>query len=182
MDSLDSLDAAVGTKAVPRGRMGFDRRPDSFLATTHESSSEYASRLDQTLSLFVQSGYALDQRRPPCSTPTHVTSIADRMPAASATTMLGPHGLEEVGPLDRPEELYEVRIHGHRVCFRLTGSGPLIVLVHGITGRSEQWVPVMEALRDRYRSSPRTSWGTASPRSPAATTHSGPTPRGSGTC
>ena len=51
---------------------------------------------------------------------------------------------------DAPEELYEVRIHGHRVCFRLAGSGPLIVLVHGITGRSEQWVPVMNALRDRY--------------------------------
>ena len=72
------------------------------------------------------------------------------MSAASTTTMLGPHDLEEVGSLDRPEELYEVRIHGHRVWFRLTGSGPLIVLVHGITGRSEQWVPVMEALRDRY--------------------------------
>jgi pimeloyl-ACP methyl ester carboxylesterase len=49
-----------------------------------------------------------------------------------------------------PEDVFEVRIHGHRVCFRLAGSGPLIVLVHGITGRSEQWVPVIDALRDRY--------------------------------
>jgi pimeloyl-ACP methyl ester carboxylesterase len=48
------------------------------------------------------------------------------------------------------DEVYEVRIHGHRVCFRLAGSGPLIVLVHGITGSSEQWVPVIDALRDRY--------------------------------
>ncbi len=49
-----------------------------------------------------------------------------------------------------PEDVHEVKIHGHRVCFRLTGSGPLIVLIHGVTGSSAQWVPVMEALRDRY--------------------------------
>ena len=49
-----------------------------------------------------------------------------------------------------PEDLQQVRIHGHKVCFRLTGSGPLIVLIHGITGSSAQWIPVMEVLRDRY--------------------------------
>jgi len=49
-----------------------------------------------------------------------------------------------------PAELHEVRIHGHKVCFRLAGDGPLIVLIHGITGNSAQWEPVMESLRDRY--------------------------------
>ena len=49
-----------------------------------------------------------------------------------------------------PEDLRQVKIHGHKVCFRLTGSGPLIVLVHGITGSSAQWIPVMDVLRDRY--------------------------------
>jgi pimeloyl-ACP methyl ester carboxylesterase len=73
------------------------------------------------------------------------------MPANStATTTLRPQDLSEVGSTGGPEDLYEVRVHGHRVCFRLAGSGPLIVLVHGITGSSEQWVPVIEALRDRY--------------------------------
>ena len=73
------------------------------------------------------------------------------MPANStATTPLRPQDLSEVGSTGGPEDLYEVRIHGHRVCFRLAGSGPLIVLVHGITGSSAQWVPVIEALRDRY--------------------------------
>lgn len=75
-------------------------------------------------------------------------------PAATAatapTTTLGPLDLGDLDPAVGPDHLYEVRIHGHRVCFRLTGSGPLIVLIHGITGRSEQWLPVMEALRDRY--------------------------------
>jgi pimeloyl-ACP methyl ester carboxylesterase len=58
--------------------------------------------------------------------------------------------LDELDPDCGPDQPYEIEIHGHRVCFRLTGSGPLIVLVHGITGRSDQWVPVMEALGDRY--------------------------------
>ncbi len=49
-----------------------------------------------------------------------------------------------------PEDLHQVKIHGHKVCFRLTGSGPLIVLIHGITGNSDQWIPVMDVLRDRY--------------------------------
>ena len=70
--------------------------------------------------------------------------------ATTATTPLRPVDLDDLDPARGAEDLYEVRIHGHRVCFRLVGSGPLIVLVHGITGRSEQWVPVMEALRDRY--------------------------------
>jgi pimeloyl-ACP methyl ester carboxylesterase len=73
------------------------------------------------------------------------------MPAATETTKLTPADLDLLGREDDPEALYEVRIHGHRVCFRVAGSGPLIVLVHGITGRSEQWLPVIDALRDRYR-------------------------------
>jgi pimeloyl-ACP methyl ester carboxylesterase len=40
----------------------------------------------------------------------------------------------------------EIELHGHRVCFRHAGEGPLIVLIHGITGRSDQWEPVIEPL------------------------------------
>jgi pimeloyl-ACP methyl ester carboxylesterase len=42
--------------------------------------------------------------------------------------------------------LNEIRLHGHRVCFRAAGTGPLIVLIHGITGRSDQWDPALEHL------------------------------------
>ena len=42
LDVLDALDAAVGTQAVPGQVPGSDRGPDSFLATTHGLSSEYA--------------------------------------------------------------------------------------------------------------------------------------------
>jgi pimeloyl-ACP methyl ester carboxylesterase len=40
----------------------------------------------------------------------------------------------------------EIELHGHRVAFRYGGEGPLVVLIHGITGRSAQWEPVIENL------------------------------------
>jgi pimeloyl-ACP methyl ester carboxylesterase len=43
-------------------------------------------------------------------------------------------------------KLKEIKLHGHRVCFREAGEGPLIVLIHGITGRSDQWEPAIEHL------------------------------------
>jgi pimeloyl-ACP methyl ester carboxylesterase len=39
-------------------------------------------------------------------------------------------------------ELQETTIHGHRVAYRLAGSGPPIVLVHGITASSRVWETV----------------------------------------
>jgi pimeloyl-ACP methyl ester carboxylesterase len=44
----------------------------------------------------------------------------------------------------------EIELHGHRVCFRLHGQGPLIVLIHGITGRSDQWEPAIEHLATEH--------------------------------
>src|SRR3954470_4518989 len=44
----------------------------------------------------------------------------------------------------------EIDLHGHRVCFRLAGDGPLIVLIHGITGRSQQWEPAIDQLQSAH--------------------------------
>ena len=44
----------------------------------------------------------------------------------------------------------EAVLHGHRVSYRTSGDGPVILLIHGVTGTSEQWEPVMRALGDRY--------------------------------
>jgi pimeloyl-ACP methyl ester carboxylesterase len=45
---------------------------------------------------------------------------------------------------------YEIELHGHRVCLRHAGEGPAIVLIHGVTGRSAQWRPVIELLADHH--------------------------------
>src|SRR6266540_7454024 len=47
-------------------------------------------------------------------------------------------------------ELEEIELHGHQVAYRSAGSGPVIVLVHGITSTSETWERVMPALAKRF--------------------------------
>src|ERR687895_2389249 len=42
------------------------------------------------------------------------------------------------------------QLHGHRVAYRSEGSGPVIVLVHGITSSSATWERVMPALAERH--------------------------------
>jgi pimeloyl-ACP methyl ester carboxylesterase len=37
-------------------------------------------------------------------------------------------------------------VHGHRRAYRLAGSGPAVLLLHGIGDSSESWVPVMADL------------------------------------
>src|SRR5947207_10372218 len=46
--------------------------------------------------------------------------------------------------------LQEVTLHGHQVGFRMAGEGPLIVLIHGITSRSDVWLEVMENLAEDH--------------------------------
>ena len=47
-------------------------------------------------------------------------------------------------------ELKELTLHGHRVAYRSAGSGPAIVLVHGITSTSATWERVMPYLAARF--------------------------------
>ena len=71
------------------------------------------------------------------------------------------------------------RLHGHRVCYRTAGEGPVLVLVHGITNSSDELgagLPLLGAATSR--SSRPTCSATATPPSRAATTRSAPTPRG----
>lgn len=46
-------------------------------------------------------------------------------------------------------ELQDLTLHGHRVCFRRTGEGPPIVLIHGITSSSSNWCAIAE-LGERH--------------------------------
>jgi pimeloyl-ACP methyl ester carboxylesterase len=47
-------------------------------------------------------------------------------------------------------ELKEMTLHGHRVAYRSAGSGPAVVLVHGITSTSATWERVMPYLATRF--------------------------------
>jgi pimeloyl-ACP methyl ester carboxylesterase len=47
-------------------------------------------------------------------------------------------------------ELRETTLHGHSVAYRLAGSGPPIVLIHGITSSSATWERVGAMLAERH--------------------------------
>ena len=38
-------------------------------------------------------------------------------------------------------------IHGQRIAYRRGGAGPVLLLLHGIAGSSQTWIPVMEFLQ-----------------------------------
>src|SRR5947209_2690094 len=44
----------------------------------------------------------------------------------------------------------EIVLHGHRIAFRRAGSGPVLLLLHGITSNSENWRLVMPRLAHRF--------------------------------
>jgi pimeloyl-ACP methyl ester carboxylesterase len=44
----------------------------------------------------------------------------------------------------------EIVLHGHRVSYRTAGEGPVVLLIHGITGTSEQWNDVFPLLAERF--------------------------------
>src|SRR5688500_3265578 len=44
----------------------------------------------------------------------------------------------------------EIVLHGHRVRFHRAGSGPLVVLLHGIASTADTWAPVAGALARRH--------------------------------
>src|SRR4051812_32664660 len=47
---------------------------------------------------------------------------------------------------------HEIRLHGHTVSYRTAGSdGPLILLIHGITGHGAAWDPVTARLARSHR-------------------------------
>jgi pimeloyl-ACP methyl ester carboxylesterase len=41
-------------------------------------------------------------------------------------------------------------LHGHEIAYRVAGSGPVLLLVHGMAGSSETWNHVIPAFAERY--------------------------------
>jgi len=47
-------------------------------------------------------------------------------------------------------DAWQVDLHGHRVIYRIAGSGPPVVLIHGMVNSSRHWEDVALRLADRY--------------------------------
>jgi pimeloyl-ACP methyl ester carboxylesterase len=47
-------------------------------------------------------------------------------------------------------ELRELTLHGHRMAYRMAGSGPVVMLLHGITSSSATWERVLPYLARRF--------------------------------
>src|ERR671923_2260600 len=44
----------------------------------------------------------------------------------------------------------EMVLHGHRMSYRTAGEGPVVLLIHGITGTSAQWNDAFPLLAEHY--------------------------------
>src|SRR3954469_24909369 len=49
-----------------------------------------------------------------------------------------------------PFDEWQIELHGHRVIYRIAGSGPPVVLIHGMINSSRHWEAVALRLADRY--------------------------------
>jgi len=47
-------------------------------------------------------------------------------------------------------QVHEAVLHGHHIRYRAMGSGPVIVLVHGLTGTSATWAGVLPSLAEHF--------------------------------
>src|SRR3954447_23250585 len=47
-------------------------------------------------------------------------------------------------------EPWEIDLHGHQVVYRIAGSGPPVVLIHGMVNSSRHWQAVAARLAERY--------------------------------
>jgi pimeloyl-ACP methyl ester carboxylesterase len=47
-------------------------------------------------------------------------------------------------------DAWQIELHGHRVIYRIAGSGPPVVLIHGMVNSSRHWEAVALRLADAY--------------------------------
>lgn len=69
------------------------------------------------------------------------------------TALDGAPGGDSVAATAPARQTFETRaldLHGHRVIYRVAGSGPPVVLIHGMVNSSRHWEAVAERLADDY--------------------------------
>ena len=141
-------DPAIPAKEVP-ARASFERpfvRDKQILQREAKDGAGgltlvgYAIVLAITLSII-----ALTRGRscasPPSPTPRPPPAARSRR-AASPPAPAG----RRVSALER----HELRLHGHPVAYYAAGSGPVVLLIHGITSSADAWRAVIPALAERH--------------------------------
>src|SRR3954465_11383012 len=48
--------------------------------------------------------------------------------------------------MHQPFDEWQIELHGHRVIYRIAGSGPPVVLIHGMINSSRHWEAVARRL------------------------------------
>ena len=56
----------------------------------------------------------------------------------------------DIRRFEREFDEWQVELHGHRVIYRIAGSGPPVVLIHGMVNSSRHWEEVALRLADEY--------------------------------
>ena len=62
----------------------------------------------------------------------------------------GPSMPPDTDPATPAFPVHYVAIHGHQIAYRRGGRGPVLLLLHGIAGSSQTWIPAMELLARKY--------------------------------
>jgi pimeloyl-ACP methyl ester carboxylesterase len=161
-------DPAIPAKGVP-ARASFERpfiRDKQILQREAKQGTGslpllgYAIVLAITLSIIALNAWALvrlatvigPQARPPARRTTPV-----REPLAGVTSL----------------ERRELRLHGHPVAYYTAGSGPVLLLIHGITSSADAWREVVPALAEHYTGRRPDLLGHGGSAKPRGTTRSG---------
>jgi len=70
---------------------------------------------------------------------------------ATETPPNGPKRPARSRRLELAPRCEEITLHGHRISYRIAGdSGPVVILVHGITGNSDTWREVLPSLAEDH--------------------------------
>jgi pimeloyl-ACP methyl ester carboxylesterase len=73
------------------------------------------------------------------------------MPATATKTKPKPRAKRPPTVKELTPRQEEITLHGHRVVYRTAGrGGPVLLLIHGITGCAKQWDDVVPLLAERY--------------------------------
>ena len=84
-------------------------------------------------------------------TPIHDKSLARAKPPWHRAVSKITPGTPNLRPVrDMTPSLQFRTIHGYRCAFRVAGSGPVIVLIHGLGGNSSTWNTVQARLAHRF--------------------------------